>query len=452
MVKNCFLNTKLKYLIVVVLLLLFEGTTFAQSPFRFITEAKKQTISFQLINNLIVFPIEVNDKKLNFILDSGVGQTILFNIKNKDSIKLKNLEKVKLKGLGREEPVDAILSTNNKFKINNIVSGNQKLYVVFNDFFDLSSKLGTTIHGIIGYNLLKDFLIKINYGTKKITFYNPNKNNFSGCFKCTGFHLEFYKLKPYINAEVKISANSNKVSEVKLLIDSGGSDALWLFENTRPEIKSPTNYFDDYLGEGLSGEIYGKRSKVEALVLGNYELKKPTVSFPDSISIVHALQFKDRNGSIGGDVLKRFTVYFDYKNSKLYLKKNSLFKNPFRYNMSGIELAYNGKLIVKENSSTIYHISNISGTENKFITDVSYKYSFKPSYVIHRVIKGSPAFEAGILPGDILIKIDGKYSFDLKLGEIVEKFYQKEGKMITVVVERNGLDYLYKFKLKSRLK
>jgi hypothetical protein len=441
----------LKYLIFVVFLLLFKGIAFSQNPFRFVSEAKKQTISFKLINNLIVFPIEVNDKKLNFILDSGVGTTILFNIQKKDSVELHNIEQVKLKGLGSEEPVDAILSTKNKFKIKNIISGNQKLYVVFNDFFDLSSKLGTTIHGIIGYNLLKDFLIKINYGSKKITFYNPNKNNFNGCSKCTEFNLEFYKLKPYINVGIKINKNSTKVSEVKLLIDSGGSDAMWLFENTHPDIKSPTNYFNDYLGEGLSGAVKGKRSKIEALILGNYELKKPTVSFPDSISIVHALQFKERNGSLGGDVLKRFTVYFDYKKSKLYLKKNSAFKNPFRYNMSGIELAYNGKLLVKENNN-VFNVRSKSTSENSIIAEVNYKYSFKPSYIIHRVNGGSPAFEAGILPGDILIKINGKYSYDLKLEEIVGKFYQKEGTLITVVVERNGLDYLFKFKLKSRLK
>jgi hypothetical protein len=441
----------LKYQIFVVFLLLFKGITFSQNPFRFVSDAKKQTISFRLINNLIVFPIEVNDKKLNFILDSGVGTTILFNIQKKDSVELHNIEQVKLKGLGSEEPVDAILSTNNKFKIKNIISGNQKLYVVFNDFFDLSSKLGTTIHGIIGYNLLKDFLIKINYGSKRLTFYNPDKYDFSGCSKCTAFYLEFYKLKPYINFGIKINKNSTKVSEVKLLIDSGGSDAMWLFENTHPDIKSPTNYFNDYLGEGLSGAVKGKRSKIEALILGNYELKKPTVSFPDSISIVHALQFKERNGSLGGDVLKRFTVYFDYKNSKLYLKKNSAFKDPFRYNMSGIELAYNGKLLVKENNN-VFNVRSKSTSENSIIAEVNYKYSFKPSYIIHRVNGGSPAFEAGILPGDILIKINGKYSYDLKLGEIVGKFYQKEGTLITVVVERNGLDYLFKFKLKSRLK
>jgi len=435
-----------------VLSLFFSGVTFSQTSFQFVSEAKKQTISFKLVSNLIIIPIEVNDKKLNFILDSGVGTTILFNIEKKDSVNLRNVKPVKLKGLGNAEPVDAILSTNNKFKIKDIVSGNQKLYVIFNDFFDLSSKLGTTIHGIIGYNLLRDLLIKINYGTKRITFYNAKKNNFKGCKKCTPFNLEFYKLKPYITAGVKLDVNNPKISEVKLLIDSGGSDAMWLFENTHPDLKPPTNYFDDYLGEGLSGPIKGKRTKIDALILGNFKLKKPTVSYPDSLSIVHALQFKERNGSLGANILKRFTVYFDYKNSKLYLKKNSSFKDSFRYNMSGIELAHNGKLLVKEGNSNLFRINNKTSSEDSFVTSISYKYAFKPSYIIHRVNKDSPAFEAGILPGDILIKIDNKYSFNYKLEEIVEKFYQKEGTLVRVVVERYGKDYFFQFKLKSRLK
>ena len=58
----------------------------------------------------------------------------------------------------------------------------------------------------------------------------------------------------------------------------------------------------------------------------------------------------------------------------------------------------------------------------------------------------------GILSGDILIKINGKFSFDYKLEEIVQKFYQKEGTLIRVVVERYGKDYSLQFKLKSRLK
>ena len=146
------------------LLLLFIITdSFAQNNFHFNSNVKKQTISFQLLNNLIVFPIEVNGKKLNFILDSGVGNTILFNLNARDSIQLKNVKKIKLQGLGSEDPVDAILSDGNEFKLNSIISNNQKLYVVDNDNFDLSSKMGLTVNGIIGYELIKDFQVKINY-------------------------------------------------------------------------------------------------------------------------------------------------------------------------------------------------------------------------------------------------------------------------------------------------
>jgi len=448
-----FLTRKSKYKILIILLFLSVISGFSQTHFKFYSADKKQNISFKLISNLIVIPIEVNHKKLNFILDSGVGTTILFNIHKKDSIELHNIEQIKLKGLGSEEPVDAILSTKNTFKIKNIISPNQKLYVIFNDFFDLSSKLGITIHGIIGYTLLKDFVVKINYSTKKITFYNPDKYNFNGCRKCEKFNLEFYKHKPYIDVGVKMSVNQATVSRVKLLIDSGGSDAMWLFENTHPDIKVPVNYFGDYLGEGLSGSIYGKRSKIEALVLGKYQLNRPTVSFPDSLSIVHALQYKERNGSLGANILKRFTVYFDYKNNKLYLKKGSSFNDSFNYNMSGIELVYNGKLLVREDKYTRFNIENGSTTSNNSILlDYDYKYTFKPSYIVHRVNKDSPAYEAGILPGDILIKINGKFSYDFKLEEIVDKFYQKENTKISVLIERKGQDYLFHFKLRDRLK
>ena len=413
-----------------------------------VNASDKQTISFKLLNNLIVFPIEVNGKELNFILDSGVGATILFNLKNQDSLKLYNIEKIKLKGLGMDDAVDAILSKGNKFKLNNIVSNNQKLYVISNDNFDLSSKMGITIHGIIGYEILKDFIIKINYGTKKITFYEPEGYTYSKCKKCETFNLQFYMLKPYMNAVVKIDEGSKSIP-VKLLIDSGGSDSMWLFENTHPDILPPTKYFHDFLGEGLSGSIYGKRSKINSLSLGNFEFINPTVSYPDSLAIAEAMNFKERNGSLGANILKRFMVIFDYHHDKITLKKGSAFKDPFRYNMSGIELVYNGKILVKENDNGAIKMEN---SNFKVTFDYNYKFVFKPTYRIEKLRKDSPAAKAGVMKGDILIKINGKYTFDLKLEEIVEKFFQKENTKIDVVVERNGKDYQYRFRLEDNLK
>lgn len=442
------------HIYIVLALLFYSKVSVAQSNFRLINNAKKQSVSFKLINNLVVFPIEVNGKELNFILDSGVGTTILFNINNKDSLQLNNVEKIKLRGLGEDDAIDAILSKGNIFGFNNILSSSQNLYVVFDDSFDLSSKLGITIHGIIGYRILKDFVVKINYATKKITFYSTETYNYKNCRKCETLDLEFYKLKPYINVGIKLDSFTNKITPVKLLIDSGGSDAMWLFENTHPDILTPKKYFEDFLGEGLSGSIYGKRSIIKGLVLGKFELKYPTVSFPDSLSIANALKFESRNGSLGANILKRFTVIFDYKNYKITLKKGSSFNEPFRYNMSGIELIYNGKLLVKENDNTSFGLAsnNQNSDRNKVVLSYNYKYSFKPTYKIFKVRKNSPAYNAGLEPNDIVIRINGEYTYNLKLEEIVEKFYQKENKKINLVIERNGQNYEYQFRLKNMLK
>jgi hypothetical protein len=63
-----------------------------------------------LIHNLTVIPLEINNQKLSFILDSGVSKIILFNIFQNDSIGLKDAKKVQLRGLDNGEPLAALIS------------------------------------------------------------------------------------------------------------------------------------------------------------------------------------------------------------------------------------------------------------------------------------------------------------------------------------------------------
>jgi len=427
----------------------------SQSRFELKGKAKKQTISFKLLSNLIVFPIEVNGKELNFILDSGVGSTILFNLNTNDSISLNNLKKRKIQGLGSEDAVDAILSSSNTFKLKNLRGNNQALYVVYDDSFDLSSKLGITVHGIIGYELLKDFVVKISYGAKKITFFDREFYDDDVCNKCEVFDLQFYGNKPYLNAGVQLESYKTE-TPVKLLIDSGGSDAMWLFEGSHPDLVSPKKFFIDFLGEGLSGTIYGKRTFIESLNLGRFKLKRPSVSYPDSLAIIQARKFETRNGSLGASILKRFVVTFDYGNKRLILKKGKDYNKPFRYNMSGIELVHNGKILVKErdNKMATFGFSNASASEdrNTVVLNYNYKYTFKNTYKIFKLREESPAHRAGLMKDDIIIKINGKYTFDMPLEEITERFYQREGTKVSVLVERLGQNYEYSFKLENILK
>ena len=122
--------------------------------------------------------------------------------------------------------------------------------------------------------------------------------------------------------------------------------------------------------------------------------------------------------------------------------------------MSGIELVYNGKLLVKEQDFGNIELSGkeVGNQRNRVILSYNYKYTFKPTYKIFKLSKDSPAYKAGLMVNDIVIKINGQYTYNLKLEEIVGKFYEKEHKKIKLVIERNGKDYEYQFELKNMLK
>lgn len=427
-----------------------------QSGFRFLnSKSQKTKIKFQLINNLIVIPLNINGKNLSFILDTGVSKTILFNLSSRDSLKLKDVEDAKLLGLGEGKPVSSLLSRGNTFRIKDIISKDEPIYVLVKDRFDLSSKMGITINGIIGYRLLKDMLVKIDYNHKTITFYNPLNSNVTYCKKCQVLPLELINNKPYINLKAQLDTVGNKMTDIKVLIDSGGSDAAWLFEHTKENIVTPKLFFRDILGEGLSGTIYGNRSRIPKLKLGRFEIMNPTVSFLDSASTAIARKIKDRNGSLGGNILKRFRIWLDYKNRTVVFKKAKSLKGGFNYNMSGLEVMHNGKRLVKvrESSKPVggYDTRSATSANNSITVLTSYRFKFRPSYVVNQVVKGSPADEVGILPGDVILSLNRKPAHTLKLNDINSTFQDSHNKRIFIVVERGKKKLLFKFRLRKKI-
>ena len=423
---------------------------------RFVVNNKRgvDKIKFKLINNLIIIPVEINGVTLSFLLDSGVSKPIIFNFLNiSDSLKIKNPTKIRLRGLGGGESIEALQSENNIFKIGDAVKINQDVYAIHDSNLNFSPRLGIPVHGIIGFDVFKDLVVEINYARKFLRFTNHKKYKYKACRSCEVFSLEFYNNKPYLNGKIDINDN---LIPVKLLIDSGGSDALWLFENEGQGITTKNPYFEDFLGHGLSGSVYGKRSKIKAFHLNKYIIKNPNVAFPDSLSIGHALGNKRRHGSVSGEILKRFNIIFDYQKAKVTFKKNMYFKDAFGYNKSGIELEHNGVRLIKEAERFVS--KNKSQNENgvsddtKIVFSPSYNISLKPVYVIVELRKGSPAEKVGLQIGDNILYINNQPSYEYSLQKLMHLFYEDVGKRIKLKVERQGEILTYYFKLESVFK
>ncbi|SFA86274.1 Aspartyl protease [Flavobacterium swingsii] len=431
------------------LFIFFTVLSFSQEGFQFTTNKKKIKVPFQLINNLIIIPVQVNGVNLNFLLDTGVENTILFSLDDADSLQFNHIEKIKIRGLGSGTTIDALHSKKNKISLNDFEDNNHEIYIVLDQEINFSSQLGIPVHGIIGYEFFKNHFIEINYSRKRLNIYKNNQDfSINKLKQYDEISISLELQKPYI--ETFTSLNDKEV-KTKLLVDSGGSDAMWLFENKK-NIQSPQIYFNDFLGHGFSGSIYGKRSRIEKLQIGKQEILYPTISFPDSLSIQNANMVEGRNGSIGGEILKRFDVLFDYQNKKMYLKKNSNFDEAFNYNMSGIEIQHNGLQWIKEELElkTKFVNSEMSVIDQQE-KSVKYNFLLKPIYEVTNVREDSPGAIAGIRKGDIIGKINGNWAFKYKLKDITELLQSEEGRIITMEVERKGVILKLKFQLKKIL-
>lgn len=410
-------------------------------------------IKFQLVNNLIVMPVELNGVTLSFLLDTGVSKPILFNITNTDSLQIKNVETIFLRGLGEGQSVRALKSEGNLLRIGNAINVNQVVYVVFDQNINFTPRLGVPVHGIIGYDLFKNFVVEINYASSIIKLFKPETYRYKNCKKCETLNLSFHNNKPYINASVAVDT---VFQDVKLLIDTGSSDALWLFEDDSLALKPYNNiFFKDYLGRGLSGNVYGRRSKASAFRLKKFELNDVNVAFPDSSSISFARRHEDRNGSISADILRRFNIVFDYNKAKITLKKNGHFKSPFQYNRSGIVLEQVGTRIVREQVKNHRSVGDYGAdNENNLVINVStqFDYKLKPAYTIVELREGSPAKEAGLKVGDIIVSVNGKEAHTLKLQDVTSYFRNDVGRNVKLKVQREDVVLRFEFKLQDVFK
>lgn len=420
-----------------------------QEGFIFEKGIEKETIPFKFINNLIFLPIKVNGIELNFMLDSGVEETILFSMEDKKEVSFFNVEKITLRGLGSESSIEGLKSTKNTLEIKGLKSTNHLLYIVLDQSFNLSSHIGIPVNGIIGYNFLKNNLVEINYGSKRITVYKNTQNKkkrIEKKFQLVPITIE--RSKPYIAGSVLL--NSNEIP-VKLLIDIGNSDAIWLFENESKGIKIPEKNFEDYLGKGFSGDVEGKRAQISLLKMSKFEFRNPIVAFPDSSSIKNVKMVKDRSGSIGSEILRRFSIVFDYPNQQLFLRKNSNFYSPFGYNKSGVEIQHDGLQWVQE-TVRLETIPIIIGDAvdtrgNNAANNFKYKFVLKPIYLISNVRKNSPAAIKGLKKGDVLVKINGTPAYQFTLENINSMLKSEEEKWITFEVERDSQLMIFKFQL-----
>jgi hypothetical protein len=397
--------------------------------------------------------LSINGTAFSFNLDSGVNKTILFNNQLISVLQLKNKTAFRLRGFSNAEAIKAVRVEADLFEFDRLKSFNHEILLLEDENLSFSQRMGTQIDGILGASLFRDYKISVNYNSEYIRI-EPSNDKAQTCRRCSVLPIRFRNGKPLVNAS--ITQENGAIIAGDFLIDSGSSDALWLFDQNE-KINKPDSFFPDFLGIGINGEVFGDRSKIKSFRIGGFNLKEVKAAFPDSLGTYKVSVDSNRIGSIGGELLKRFKVTFDYPNGEIVLKKSSKTYDRFYYNLSGIELQYKGESLVREKVSDFRSsdsFNNDNAPQNNgtkiYLTQL-YRLRFRPVIEIAYLRSGSPAALVGLQQGDIITVVNGKRVGDISLQEIIQEFQKKPGAKIKLGVMRAGTKFNYRFVLKSLL-
>ena len=385
--------------------------------FLFDNQRKKSvTIKFKSASNLIIIPVTINDSDtLNFILDTGVRHPIITELPFINKLNLNYMMPVEIKGLGEGKELTAYRSGNNTMNIEGLTARNQEVQMIIDENFQISHMLGIPVHGLIGFNLFSDFIVEIDYINEKLTLYKPEYYKYKDRSKDIILPLHFDGYKPFVRTS--IVTDDFKEVPVKLLVDTGASDAIWLSENSDERINLPQKHIETFLGRGLSGDLFGKKGRIDGIWVGPLVLSKPIVAFPNSELIDQLISSNDRNGTIGAEILRRFQVTVDYRNQRLTLRPTHKIKDDFNYNMSGMEV-----------------VNPMPGL---------------PIFTITNIRENSPAYFAGLKENDQILSINLSNHRSLELNDINLLLQSKENRKIKVKVLRDGEEFKTSFELKK---
>lgn len=385
------------------------------SDIKFLRGADKIEIPFTLENNFIIVELLLNDIfPLRFILDTGAEHSIITRREVTDFLMVNYQRRFTIYGSDLRTERYAYLAQGIRMQIGNLYINNRNILVLEDDYFRFDQFAGIEVHGILGGDFMRRFIVKIDYRRQLITLFDPAQKKPS-LNKFQEIPVEFKRSKPYMSADLQLS--NDTTVQVKLLVDTGAALWLLLHADTHPNLALPPNFIPANIGVGLGGNLEGYIGRVKKMAVADFAFSSLVTNFQEVEKGIDSTFFNERNGIIGNRLLGRFDIVIDYLQEKMYFRPNKLYKKKFEYDRSGLSVVASG--------------------DNLQV------------FTVFSIIRNSPAHSAGLLPGDVITKINGMPAAVLTLEELTRRLQKRPGKKIRLTVRRNDERMRFSFLLRD---
>ena len=366
------------------------------------------TIPFKLHGSMIIVELAVDGSDpLAFIFDTGAGGTAI-SARTADRLGIIGEETVSRQGAAGDAPI--MLSGSHTISIGDLAIPNATLGIAELDHID--QRLGMRVDGVIGWMILSQYAMRLDYDTMQIEIYDTKLYNYN--LNTQGFDVEVTGTVFFVNATVTFERGA--VFSGKVLVDTGSGGSFSFntpFSRENDLLAEIGSSYEQEVIAGLSMDSYRiVTTMLSSLSIGSYEF----VNIPANIAFTEAgaLSWPEVMGILGNETLMRFNMFIDLQQKRIFLEPNRLHHEAFEVNCSGLELVMDDTL---------------------------------EKVRVNHVYTDSPAEESSIKVGDEIIQIDGVSVTDLQLSQI-RSILSQDGQEVEISVNREGEYYSYLLRLR----
>ena len=385
----------------------FTDADFAAPPppkpdFAFAGRARSSTVPFRFLNNHIYADVKLNGHVFPMLIDTGGANIITPSTARK--LGLSPVGDARVWGTG-ETSEAASFTRVNDVAIGDIKMRNQLFAVV--PLEKLSEVEGAPFYGIIGYELFKRLVVRVDYDARTLLLSDAATWNPAGAGTVIPF--VFNGTVPEITGAidgVPAAFDVDTGSRTSVGLNSPFVMRFALRARFRPSIETVSSW-------GIGGPSLGTIARVRRLTLGSIPIHDVVVDM--SLQRQGILSHSDPAGSIGSGLLKRFIVTFDYPRQKIYLAPGLRFEHRDAYDRAGV-----------------------------WINQTSHGFS------VMAVADGSPAAAAGLQVGDTIVAVDAKPASAILLADLRDRFRDAPpGTEFKLTIERRGTSHLIALRLRD---
>lgn len=355
--------------------------------------AGETTFPFQLVNNHIYADVKINGKgPYVFIFDTGGLNLVTPNLAKQLGLDVQG--GMDARGAG-SDTMKAGMTRVQRVDLGDATLKDQAFMSIPLD--SMSNVEGMEMPGMIGFETFRRFVTRIDYGNKTITLIDPKR--FDAKDAGTAVPINFD------GNTIEAQGSYNGIAS-RFTIDTGARQTLTLstpFVAKHRLVDASLKSGEATTGWGVGGPTKSYVIHGGKVMIGSVPVNGPLVLLATDKAGSDAASETD--GNIGGGLLKRFVVTFDYERNTMYLKPVA---------------------------GAIADLDTFDRSGAWFNRDAE-------GFKVVDVTAKTPAAEAGLAKDDIITAVDGKPATSIALPDMRLRLRDEPpGTVVTLAVKGKG--------------